>query len=95
MPKSPPFRSDRLRRLAEFAPHCMGCLEIKPGMVVLAHSNRICDGKGMGTKAHDIPCYVCDECHTKIDLEGNEELRLEATYRSMVWLLKDGYVEVK
>jgi hypothetical protein len=89
-----PFRSVALRQLAGVCPHCMGCGKTNDGSVVLAHSNRLKDGKGKALKAHDVPCYVCKDCHEAIDLHGDDGLRLEATYASMVWLLQSGYLQV-
>ena len=92
---SKPFRSQYLKDLARECPHCMfpGCGKSNDGDIVLAHSNRLKDGKGMGQKTHDVPCYVCFMCHRKIDLEGDNVGRLEATYNSIVWLLQEGLLK--
>jgi hypothetical protein len=101
MPKLHPFRSKRLRELASKTPHCMLCREPNTGNIVLAHSNCLADGKGMGMKAHDIPCYLCPTCHDYIDgrltdwsLTDRERMRLEGTYNSVLWLLQEGYLKV-
>lgn len=39
-----------------------------PETVVLCHSNRLSDGKGMGLKAPDISgCFGCHACHAVLD----------------------------
>lgn len=102
IPKDQPFRSKRLRELAKEVPHCFYCKEVNHGQVVLAHSNRLNHGKGMGMKAHDVPNYLCELCHGVMDgrikqTDPNTPLRiqLDGTYGSIVWLLKNGYLEVK
>ena len=92
---SGPFRSQTLRDLAAQVPHCMysGCKVANlDGRVVLAHSNHLQDGKGMGIKAHDVPCFVCGTCHRLIDEEGREDIRLDATYNSVAWCLSEGHL---
>jgi len=102
MPKDPPYRNQKLRDLAKECPHCMYCLKDNHGDVVLAHSNHLHDGKGMGQKAHDIPCYLCKDCHDYIDgrkknfsLETAENIRLTAVYYSTLWLLKERHLVTK
>ena len=89
-----PYRSQALRDLAAQVPHCMysGCKATNRGQVVLAHSNRLQDGKGMSLKAHDVPCFVCGACHRLIDEEGREDIRLDATYNSVAWCLSEGHL---
>jgi hypothetical protein len=96
-PKNKPYRNQQLRDFAKDAPHCMNpnCGSLNEGEVVLAHSNHLRDGKGMGVKAHDIPCYVCFVCHNIIDGkfftgDNPEKIRLEAGYYSTLWLLQTG-----
>lgn len=39
-----------------------------PATTVLAHSNRLADGKGMGLKAPDTAaCFACHACHDVLD----------------------------
>lgn len=39
-----------------------------PETVVLCHSNRLADGKGMGIKAPDLAgCFGCSSCHATLD----------------------------
>ena len=104
MPKDPPYRNQKLRDLAKECPHCMYCGKANEGDVVLAHSNRQRDGKGMGIKPSDVPCYLCYKCHGIADgrLEPNGwtweergEIIREAAYYSTLWLLKEGYLVTK
>ena len=89
-----PFRSQLFRDLAALVPHCMysGCKVANKGQIVLAHSNRLQDGKGMSLKAHDVPCFVCGTCHHLIDEEGRDDIRLDATYNSVAWCLSEGHL---
>jgi hypothetical protein len=94
IPKMIPFRSQELRDFAQDCPHCMNpACQAKNDTIVLAHSNHLHDGKGMGTKAHDIPCYLCFVCHNIVDGkfftgDNSEKIRLEAGYYSLLWLLQ-------
>jgi len=101
-PKNSPYRNQKLRDAAKDVPHCMSCGAANVGQIVLAHSNRLSDGKGMGIKAADVPCFVCNECHDIIDgrrfLGTDHEaridmLRLEATYNSVLWCLQEGVLK--
>lgn len=95
------FRSPKILRLASEAPHCMaqGCFEHNYGQVVAAHSNALCDGKGMGIKAHDIPAYLCKDCHSVYDghAKGNftQADFYQAVYNTFLWLLQNKHLEVK
>lgn len=91
-----PFRSQTLRDLAAKVPHCMysRCRVMNKGQVVLAHSNHLCDGKGMGLKAHDVPCFICGDCHLQVDEHGRDDIRLDATYNSVAWCLSEGHLQV-
>lgn len=104
IPKQPMIRSPKLLKLAEKCPRCMSCHEENHNRsVVAAHSNSLIAGKGMGQKAHDIPAYVCQRCHSEIDgrdcstmLPEDRELKhLRAVYLSIVWLIQEGHLEVK
>ena len=96
------FRNPKLLWLAKDCPECMRCRAWNEGQVVACHSNSIRDGKGRGVKAHDIPAYLCQACHDRADGRSNPELTQEArdlefyysVYRSMLWLLQEGHLEV-
>lgn len=97
--KDKPYRNQKLRDVARHVPYCMGCKKPNDGTIVGCHSNRQHDGKGTGQKAHDLLAYCCSECHAYIDGNGDKRERhcffLQAVYNSIVWLLKEGYLEVK
>lgn len=89
------YRNSKLMAYAKEAPHCMYCKAANQGQVVASHSNALKHGKGMGIKAHDIPAYVCNECHFDIDFGqfSREQKRLiwaDAMFESMLWLLQTG-----
>lgn len=97
-----PFRSPELLALASMAPHCMHCWVANHGQIVACHSNSQMHGKGMGVKAHDIPAYLCDECHSILDgrlgtLTRHEKtlMFLYAVYETWLWLMRAGHLEVK
>lgn len=96
-----PFRSPVLLRLASVVPHCMSCGVTNTGQVVGCHSNSLQHGKGMSIKAHDVPAYLCGECHDLLDgRTGNltrfekEVLYLRTSNASTVWLLQAGHLQV-
>lgn len=100
-PKNLPFRSEKLRKLAAEVETCCGCGAYRPMAIVLAHPNSISRGKGMGTKADDIPCYLCADCHDLLDgrsghLTPSEKLELyhRAVTESVSWLLKSDRLKV-
>jgi hypothetical protein len=81
------------------------CRVVNVGQVVGCHSNSLKDGKGGSYKAHDIPAFLCNECHDVIDgrnqgpstllpRQERELIFLEAVYESMLWLLESGRLEV-
>jgi hypothetical protein len=80
-----------------------GCMEHNYGQVVAAHSNSLSDGKGMGLKSHDIPAYLCDNCHGIVDgriardweQRQREMLFYTSVYNTFLWLLQSGHLEVK
>ena len=95
------FRCQELRSLASKAPRCFHCGALNTGQVVACHVNSLRLGKGMGQKAHDVPAYLCRECHDLLDgrrgsLTRHEKLVmfLAAAYDSMVWLLQAGWIQV-
>jgi len=46
----------------------MGVCNYNPETTVLAHSNSLADGKGMGLKAADTrAAYCCSSCHDMVD----------------------------
>jgi len=96
-----PFRSSDMLMLASVAPHCMNCGVVNTGQVVGCHPNSLEMGKGMGIKAHDVPAYLCGECHSLLDGRAGtltrfekEVLYLRASNASMVWLLQSGHLRV-
>ena len=96
-----PFRSSALLSLAAKAPRCMNCGTANRGQVVACHSNSLLHGKGMGTKAHDIPAYLCGECHDLLDgragtLTSFEKSQMfyRAAFDSMVWLFQSDHLKV-
>ena len=98
IPKNTPYRNKKMRKLASECTECMGCGAIcEPGSIVGAHSNRQQDGKGMGTKAHDLLAYLCPTCHRYVDGDGDKEVRhnffLQAVYNTVLWLLKNGHLK--
>ena len=94
-----PYRNQKLRDLANEAPHCMYCKTPRDGTIVLAHSNLLQHGKGTSQKSQDFPAYVCAKCHREIDGAGDKWMRheqlMEAGYWSVIWLLESGHLEVK
>jgi 5-methylcytosine-specific restriction endonuclease McrA len=96
------FRSHRLKDLANQVPHCMYCKAPNHGQVVLAHSNQLRHGHGLSVKAHDIPCYLCFDCHSKVDGRFNATLAMgermnifnEGIYQSILWLLQTGRITI-
>lgn len=96
-----PFRASDLLSLAALAPHCMNCGVVNVGQVVACHSNHLRHGKGMGQKAHDLPAYLCGECHSLLDgRAGNlnraekDVLFLESAYKTILWLLQSNHLKV-
>jgi hypothetical protein len=102
-PKTPAFRCQKLRDLAEEAPHCMrrACRVVNVGQVVGCHRGGLAHGRGMGHKTHDLVAYLCGDCHNLIDRrtgnltpeEADQEF-LDAYYESNLWLLESGHLEV-
>ena len=93
------YRNPKLLALAKEAPHCMWCKAPNYGQVVAAHSNRQKHGKGVAIKAHDIPAYICHECHGEIDGRTNvmgmdrqakQMAWADAMFESLLWLLQSG-----
>ena len=81
----------------------MYCGETNVGQVVLAHSNSLKHGKGIGTKSHDIPAYLCGLCHSRADgrigphlsQQEREMIIYEGVYNSFLWLLREGRLVLK
>lgn len=101
-PKNIPYRNQKLRDLAKEVNCCQFCKCSLISGVVLAHSNKLKNGKGRGQKAHDIPMYLCQYCHDLYDgrtpgwgTEHKLMCEAEAVYNSFLWLLQNGHLEVK
>ena len=65
IPKSPPYRNEKLRRAVASLP-CQNCgLE---GSTQASHSNQLQDGRGIGHKTSDsMLAALCDRCHYAVD----------------------------
>lgn len=101
MPKEPNFRSLKIMALAKESPTCMWCGALNHGDVVGCHSNSQAMGKGTGHKAHDVPAYLCYQCHALVDgreghftREFREDAWRRAALKSIVWLLSEGHLVV-
>ncbi len=95
------YRNPNLLALAKHAPHCMHCGVSNYGQVVACHSNSQRHGKGTGLKAHDVPAFLCHECHDLLDgrkgtLTRREKdvMFLSAAYDTSVWLFQSGHLKV-
>lgn len=65
-PKMTPIR--RAARGQDCTVEILGVCNRDPSTVVLCHSNRLADGKGMGLKAPDTAgCFGCSSCHDVLD----------------------------
>lgn len=76
-----PPKSYRNRSILREAMHhsCQWCW-VNDGTVVAAHSNQQRHGKGFGIKAHDLPAYLCHQCHTMVDQDTTP-----AWLRKAIW----------
>lgn len=65
IPKSVPYRNEKLRRAVASLP-CQNCgLE---GSTQASHSNQLSDGRGIGHKTSDaMLAALCNRCHYEID----------------------------
>lgn len=99
-----PYRNPKILRLAEECPHCMYCGESNHGQIVACHSNSQKFDKGLGQKASDVPiAYLCDQCHSLYDgrigphltQRDRDMVFYEASCKSWLWLMREGYSEVK
>lgn len=99
------YRNPKILQLAKEAPNCMYCGRNNDGSVVAAHMNGIEYGKGMGQKAHDVPAYLCNECHAIADgrlnpggivmtKQDRERILLLGAWRTWLWLMQSGHLEV-
>jgi uncharacterized protein YlaI len=101
------YRNPKLLALAKKAPRCMSCGKPNDGTVVACHSNAQRHGKGMGLKAHDLPAFLCRECHDYIDGRNQrsmtgwdthagyrQQVWADAMFQSFLWLLQEGHLEV-
>lgn len=65
-PKMTPIR--KAARGQDCTLQILGVCNGDPSTVVLCHSNRLADGKGMGLKAPDTAaCFGCSSCHAVHD----------------------------
>jgi len=65
-PKMTPIR--KAARGQECTLQILGVCNGQPETVVLCHSNKLADGKGMGLKASDEKaCFGCSSCHDVLD----------------------------
>lgn len=98
-----PYRNPRLLHLAENCEYCCGCGEHGRGTIVACHSNSLEDGKGTGTKAHDITAFLCKDCHDLIDGRTHKELTRDqrnlifykGVYNTWLYLMREGILEIK
>ena len=96
--KTKAYRNPQLLKLAKDAP-CSICCSY--GTTVSAHSNLLEHGKGMGRKASDAAiCFLCYNCHSKLDqgqdsYEDKRSKFFEACTSTYIWLMDNGYLEVK
>ena len=97
------YRNERLLALAKECPRCMSCGDFNAGDVVAAHSNSQRMGKGIGLKAHDIPAYLCGDCHAIVDgrmesiihnRESRERMWADAVVQTWLWLMQEGMLEI-
>lgn len=78
-PKTTPIRQSA--RDEECTLRLPGC-NLRTDTTVLAHSNRLSDGKGMGLKASDLnACYACMNCHDVLD--GRAPRPANMTYEAL------------
>ena len=96
-----PFRSPDLLTLASKAPRCAHCGAVNVGQVVGCHPNGLHYGKGTSQKGHDLPAYLCGECHDLLDGRAGTLTRFErdlmylrAANESILWLLQAGHLTV-
>ena len=98
-----PYRNPKLLRLAERCEYCCICGKHGGGTIVACHSNSLCDGKGMGVKASDIPAFGCKECHDRVDGRIDKHLTRDerdllfhrGVYNTWLLCMKEGWLEVK
>lgn len=84
IPKNPSSRNTRFRELAQGE----DCTVMIPGIccfdtdtTVLAHTNSLAGGKGMGYKADDhTGVFACHTCHTWLDQGKNPAEKKEAYF---------------
>lgn len=58
-----------------------GVCNFNPETVVLAHSNKMSDGKGMGYKSSDaLGAFMCSSCHAWIDSSKADAEKKEAYF---------------
>lgn len=96
------IRLPKLRESAKDAPHCMNCGQVNiGGNLVLAHSNSLSDGRGIGHKSHDVLAAVlCPTCHDHADgrsgglsKDEKRELLWRANRKTIVWWVEEGFLK--
>lgn len=104
--KSTVLEIPKLRKSAEHAPMCFGCgRPNRGGNLVLAHSNELSHGKGVGFKSPDylgaILCADAGGCHDQqegragnLTREGRQELHRRAHQKTMRWWWEAGIIDV-
>lgn len=92
------YRNPKILKAAKDSPYCFGCMKHNDGTVVGAHSNQLCDGKGMAIKAHDYRiAFLCYICHVMVD-EGSMSKQEKIDYweaahrRTIGYLFEAGIV---
>lgn len=97
----------KLRKSARDCPRCMSCgienNDPEHGILALAHSNALQDGRGAYHKSPDIyGAIVCMKCHDRLDgrvggwnKEHKREEHEQAWIETMRWWIEEGYVGVK
>lgn len=101
-PKTPIFRSQKLRDFAGDCETCMNCGKYAPKQIVLCHPEGQAYGKGMGLKGHDLGAFMCSRCHDIYDgrlligwtPDERETMFLRAVYKTVLWLLQNGKLRV-
>ena len=95
------YRNPKILALASECPTCCHCGRTNDGTIVACHSNSQRHGKGVGLKAHDLPAYLCRECHDILDGRAGtltrferDQLYLESAWESYLWLLQSGHLMV-
>ena len=98
------IRTNRLRRSAQDAPHCMCCgkANYDGQQLCLAHSNELRHGRGAYHKSHDVfGAILCADCHYDVDRNPNltkeekREIHRLAHDKTLLWWVRNGYLRVE